>query len=164
LVGIGHKNGKFYAFDRANVGKGPIWTDQVAQGGVGPEFGDGTISPAAWDNQRLYIAGGKTTIHGQACQGSLRAVNPATGAYIWEKCMMDGPVLGAVSVVPGVAAVGEGTGLVLVATADGSTLFAAWDHSSNSQYYGPATISHGVLYNGVLYIGNKDGKLYAYGL
>jgi hypothetical protein len=158
LVGIGHKNGVYYAFDRANISKGPVWQDQVAEGGLGPEFGDGTISPSAWDGKTLYVAGGRTTIQGQSCRGSLRAVNPATGAYIWENCMPDGPVLGAVSLVPGVAAVGEGIGLVLVATADGSTLFKVSDNSTNSQYYGAASISHGVLY-----IGNKDGNLYAYG-
>jgi hypothetical protein len=28
-----------------------------------------------------YVAGGNTTIHGVTCKGSLRALNPATGAF-----------------------------------------------------------------------------------
>jgi len=158
LVGVGNKNGIYYAFDRTNIGNGPIWQDQVAIGGSGPEGGQGTISPSAWDGNMLYVAGGNTTIKGQSCQGGLRAVNPATGAYIWENCLTDGPALGAVTVVPGVIAIGEGTAIDLVATASGSNLFKAWDKNNHSQYYGAASIS-----NGVLYIGNKDGNFYAYG-
>jgi polyvinyl alcohol dehydrogenase (cytochrome) len=158
LVGAGNKNGIYYAFDRTNIGNGPIWQDQVAIGGSGPESGQGTISPSSWDGKMLYVGGGNTTIKGQNCQGGLRAVNPATGAYIWENCLTDGPAIGAITTVPGVAALGEGTAIDLVATADGSNLFKAWDKNNQSKYYGAASIS-----NGVLYIGNKDGNFYAYG-
>jgi outer membrane protein assembly factor BamB len=65
--------------------------------------------------------------------------------------------MGAVTAVPGVVAVGEGTALWLVATSDGHDLFKTWDTSTNSQYYEGPTIA-----NGILYIGNKDGELYAY--
>src|SRR5205823_13544203 len=33
------------------------------------------------------------TIGGASCKGSLRAVNPATGKFIWEHCMKQGPVV-----------------------------------------------------------------------
>ncbi|HLH62356.1 MAG TPA: PQQ-binding-like beta-propeller repeat protein [Ktedonobacteraceae bacterium] len=158
LVGVGNKNGYYYAFDRTNLSKGPVWEDQVAIGGSGPESGQGTISPSAWDGKMLYVGGGNTTIKGQNCQGGLRAVNPATGAYIWENCLTDGPAIGAVTVVPGVVAIGEGTAIDLIAAANGSNVFKAWDNNNQSKYYGAASIS-----NGVLYIGNKDGNFYAYG-
>jgi outer membrane protein assembly factor BamB len=158
LVGVGNKNGNYYAFDRSNLSQGPLWVDSVAVGGSGPWFGQGTISPSAWDGTLLYVAGGQTTINGQQCLGGLRAVNPATGAYIWENCLTDGWALGAVTVIPGVIAIGEGTAIDLVATADGSNLFKAWDHHRGSEYFGAASISHGVLY-----IGNRDGYFYAYG-
>lgn len=158
LVGVGNKNGNYYAFDRTNLSQGPVWVDNVAVGGSGPWFGQGTISPSAWDGTTLYVAGGQTSINGQRCPGGLRAINPATGAYLWQNCLTDGWALGAVTVVPGVIAVGEGTAIDLVATADGSNLFKAWDHHRGSEYYGAAAISHGVLY-----IGNRDGYFYAYG-
>jgi len=160
LVGVANKNGIYYAFDEANISQGPVWKDKIAIGGSGPEGGQGSISPSAWDGTNLYIAGGNTTIGGQNCQGGLRAVNPATGAFTWQSCMTDGPVLGAVSAVPGVVAVGEGTALVLVAASDGHTLFKKWDTSTTSnQYYGAPSIA-----NGVVYIGNEDGNFHAYGL
>ena len=160
LVGIANKNGIYYALDETNISQGPVWQHRIAVGGSGPEGGQGSISPSAWDGTNLYVAGGNTTIGGQKCQGGLRAVNPATGAFTWQSCLTDGPVLGAVSAVPGVVAVGEGAALVLVAASDGHTLFKKWDTSSTSnQYYGAPAIA-----NGVVYIGNEDGNFHAYGL
>ena len=72
--------------------------------------------------------------------------------------MAPGPVLGAVTLVPGVAVVGEGNTFVAVAASDGHTLFTFTDTNSNSNFYGPATISRGVLY-----IGDFDGLMYAFG-
>ncbi len=160
LVGVANKNGTYYAFDRSSINTGPLWRANIATvgGGCGPECGDGSISPSAWDGSVLYVAGGQTTIAGASCKGSVRAVSPATGKFIWEHCLKDGPVLGAVSLVPGVAVVGEGTTLAVVAASDGHTLYTYTDTKKNSNFYGPASIS-----NGVLYIGNFDGYLYAFG-
>src|SRR5207249_140638 len=120
-------NGVYYAFDETHVSSGPIWQTQIAVGGEGPEAGDGTISSSAWDGKTLYVGGGRTTINGQACQGGLRALNPATGAVIWSQCMTDGPVMGSITLVPGVVAIAEGTALWLMSSADGHSLFKAWD-------------------------------------
>jgi outer membrane protein assembly factor BamB len=160
LVGVANKNGIYYAFDRSSVNTGPLWRANIATigGGCGPDCGDGSISPSAWDGSALYVAGGQTTIGGVSCQGSVRALSPDTGKFIWEHCLQDGPVLGAVSLVPGVAVVGEGNTLVVIAASDGHTLYTYTDTNNNSHFYGPASIS-----NGVLYIGNFDGYLYAFG-
>src|SRR5258708_6406408 len=93
---------------------------------------------------------------GRVARG-LAGTHPCHRAITWERCAVDGPVMGAVTAVPGVVAVGEGTALWLVATSDGHDLFKTWDTSTNSQYYEGPTIA-----NGILYIGNKDGELYAY--
>ncbi|HEX9132624.1 MAG TPA: PQQ-binding-like beta-propeller repeat protein, partial [Ktedonobacteraceae bacterium] len=159
LFGVPSKNGTYYAFDETNIAHGPVWTAALAQGGPGPESGDGSISPSAWDGTNLYVGGGRTTIHAQSCQGGLRALDPATGAFRWEQCMTDGPVIGAVTVVPGVVAVTEGTALWLMATTDGHSLFKTWDTSNGSLYYASPTIA-----NGAVYVANKNGKLSAYGL
>jgi outer membrane protein assembly factor BamB len=158
LIGVANKNGKYYAFDTRAISNGPVWRATIAVGGASPEGGDGSISPSAWDGSKLYVAGGKTTINGDRCKGSLRALNPATGAFIWQDCMKNGSILGAVSLVPGVAAVVEGADLVLVTTTSGKTLFTNHGSTPGSHFYGAASISHGVLY-----IGNKDKKLYAFG-
>ena len=160
MVGIVNANGTYYAFSRAAISSGPLWSIQIAGigGRCGPICGDGSISPSAWDGKNLYVAGGQATIRGQSCKGSLSALNPSTGAIKWQDCFNDGPVLGAVTVVPGVAVVGEGNKLVLVATSDGHSLYSYADTHSGSNFYGAATIL-----NGVLYIGNFDGILYAFG-
>jgi outer membrane protein assembly factor BamB len=157
LLGVASKNGIYYAFDEANISTGPVWTVTVAVGGDAPQLGDGSISPSAWDGTNLYVGGGNTTIGGTGCTAGLRALNPATGAIAWERCGEDGPIIGAVTAVPGVVAVGEGNALWLVATSDGHDLFKIHDTSTNSQYYEGPTVA-----NGILYIGNKDGELYAY--
>lgn len=160
LVGVANKNGIYYALDEANLAAGPVWEDTIAVGGAGPESGQGSIAPSAWDGTNLYIAGGNTTINGQSCQGGLRAVNPVNGAFVWQACMTDGPVLGAVAAVPGVVAVTEGNGLALVAASNGHTLFKKQDTatSGSSQYYGGPAIA-----NGVVYAGNEDGNFFAFG-
>lgn len=159
LVGAINKNGKFYTFDRSNINASPIWRAQIATGGECPQCGQGGISPAAWDGNTLYVAGGATTIKGTQCKGSIQALNPASGAFIWQRCLLNGAVLGAVSEVPGVLAIGQGSNLTVLSASSGKHLFHYQDTTSGSVFYGAASIS-----NGVLYIGNVDGHLYAFGL
>ena len=154
LVGAANKNGIFYTFKRDDLGSGPVWEDTIAAGGECPQCGDGSISPAAWSGNILYVAGGNTTIKGTNCSGSLRAVIPATGKYIWQACFQDGPAVGAVSAVPGVAFVGEGSHLVAVDLSSGGTLF---NFDTGAQIYEGASIS-----NGVVYIGSTNNNLYAF--
>src|SRR5438132_9475539 len=157
LVGVANKNGIYYALDDANISAGPVWQDQVAVGGDSPQSGFGSISPSSWDGNTLYVAGGNTTINSASCKGSVRAVNPATGGYIWQDCLNDGPVLAPVSGAPGVVAVAEGDALELVNSSNGSLLFKAADTSS-SLYFGGLAIA-----NGAVYIGTQSGNLHAYG-
>lgn len=156
LVGLPNKNGIYYAWDEASLAAGPVWQNRISVGGSASS-GKASISPSAWDGTNLYVAGGNTTINSQSCKGALRAVNPATGAFIWQVCLQDGFVLGPVAAVPGVVAVGEGNALALMATSDGHTLFKAFDSTASIFYGGPS------IANGVVYIGNSDGRLFAFG-
>lgn len=158
MVGVANKNGIFYAFTRDALDNGPVWQDQIAKGGDCPQCGDGSISPAAWDGSTLYAAGGKTTIRGKVCKGSLSAINPGNGAFLWQRCFNDGPVLAPVAGVPGVLVVGQGPYVVVLAAASGTTLYRFEDTNSGSLFYGGASIA-----NGVIYIGNMDGNLFAIG-
>ncbi len=159
LVGVAHKNGRYYAFARGAISRGPVWTRKIARGGGCPECGKGSISPSAWDGTRLYVAGGRTAINGTKCRGSVRALDPATGAFLWEHCLTDGTVLAAVTVVPGVVVVEDGSAMVVLNATSGQTLFSYKDPTKGSVFYGAASIS-----NGMLYVGNFDGNFYAFGL
>jgi polyvinyl alcohol dehydrogenase (cytochrome) len=158
MVGVANKNGYYYALDRTNLSAGPVWSDVIATGGDCPDCGNGSISPSAWDGATLYVAGGSTTIGGVACAGSARAVNPATGAFKWERCLTSGPVLGAVVTSPGLVGVGTQTTVYALNAATGVPAFQYTDTSSASYFYSAATI-----FNGMIYAPNYDGSLYAFG-
>ena len=149
MVGAVNKNGTFYAFDRTSLASGPLWRAKISST---PH----NISAAAWDGTTLYVAGQNTTINGQSCKGSLRALDPATGNFLWESCLNDGVVFAPVSLVPGVAFVGEGAHLVAIATGTGQILF---NYKTSATIQGAATIS-----NGIVYVGNTSGDLYTFGL
>ncbi len=155
LVGVAAKNGIFYAFERSDLDKGPIWHLQVAQSGGCPECGQGSISPAAFDGHTLFAAGGASSIKGARCNGSLRAIDPATGTPIWQDCL-GGAVLGPVSTIPGLVFVTDGTQVECVAASDGGRIWTFTDASGNSFFGGPVVASD------VLYAGDADGTMYAF--
>ena len=158
LVGILNKNGYFYALPRSNMSSGPVWEVQVGNGGDCPQCGSGNISPPTWNGYHLFIGSGNTTINGTSCNGSVRAVNPANGQFIWQDCFTNGHVLAAISGVPGVIFVPVGQTLQAIATSNGSILSTLTDSASGSLFYGAASVS-----GGIVYIGNMDGLLHAYG-
>ena len=159
MVGAVNKNGIYYALEQGALRKGPVWRAAIARGGTNPDLGDGSISSSAWDGNRLYVAGGNTTIAGKRCAGSVRALNVATGAFFWEQCLTSREVLGAVTVVPGVVVVGAGVMLIALDASTGKTLFVYQDSHRGSSFEAACSISRGMLYEG-----NFDGILYAFGL
>ena len=155
MVGAADKDGMYYAFDRANLAQGPLWSSTIAKGGGCPECGQGSVSTSAWNGNAILAGGGIITIKGNSCAGSLQAIDPATGAFKWQDCFTNGAVMGPVIGVPGLAVVGEGTHLLIVSSTTGQTLF---NYTLNSRIWSPASIS-----NGVLYIGDLNGTFYAFG-
>lgn len=160
LVGLASKNGNYYAFDRGNITAGPVWHTKIAVGGSSPA--DGSISSSAWDGSHIYAAGGKTTINGTVCVGSVRALDPATGAIVWQKCLTTGPVIGSVMAVPGLIVLGAGSNLDVIASTGskaGTILFTYNDNVSGSAFKAAPS-----LVNGMLYYPNWDGNFDAFGL
>jgi outer membrane protein assembly factor BamB len=149
MVGAQNKNGRYYVLDRSSLSSGPIWSAKISTSTI-------SISSSAWDGTTLYVAGRTTSIGGKSCKGSLRALNPATGKFIWQVCLQNGGVLGPVSAVSGVVFVGEGSHLLAMNAATGHVLF---NYTTNAGIQGGASIS-----NDVVYIGNSAGTLYAFGL
>jgi polyvinyl alcohol dehydrogenase (cytochrome) len=171
MVGLGNKNGIFYAWDRADIGAGPLWERPVAIGGNGPQGGGGTLSPAVWDGSTLYVAGGRTIIGGSdptggdtgsrpggtACPGSVRALDPATGDSRWEWCA-PGHILGPLAGAPGLIAAPVGSSIVLLDAATGQQLFR-YDEPGGGLFWGGPAIG-----NGHVFAGNMDASLTALAL
>jgi outer membrane protein assembly factor BamB len=157
MVGVQNKNGIYYALDRSAISRGPVWQQQIADGGECPECGDGDISPSAYDGQHLFVGGAQTEIGGASCAGSIRELEPATGKAVWADCLQSS-VLGAVTAVPGVTFFGAGDTAYAVATSTGAILWSYPDTNGGSDFWGAPTIS-----SGRVYFGNQDGSLYAFG-
>jgi outer membrane protein assembly factor BamB len=166
LVGLVHKNGVYYTFDRSNISAGPIWSATVGLSGDCPICGPpgAAIAPSAWDGSAIYVGGNSTTINGATCNGSVRALDPATGTFIWQRCL-GSPVLGAISVTRGVVAVAAGSSFYVFSAATGAILYVFQDTNPAPPPYtgGIASFWGGpAIGQGVLYVGDIAGSLFAF--
>jgi len=160
MVGLINKNGYYYAFDRANIAAGPIWpvSPQLAIPGNSPQIGKGSISSSVVNPQSVFAATGAATVNGISCAGSVASMKQGNGIVNWQKCL-PAPVLAPLIAVSGMIVVGAGDTMYILNMLTGKALFTYQDTNSNSIFWGAATIS-----NGILYEGNMDGTLYAFGL
>ena len=152
VAGI-NKNGFLYAFDRTNLALGPIWSEQVAVGGICPTCGDASVSSMAFAQGLLYVASGNTTINGIGYPGALRAVDPTTGNVVWAHGLAD-PVIPALAYDNGMVFAGSGPRLEVFDAASGDRLGS---YSTGAVTYSPPTIS-----NGTVFMGSGNGTLYAF--
>jgi outer membrane protein assembly factor BamB len=152
LVGGVDKDGIFYALDRNNLSAGPVWSTRIARGGPCPSCGDGSISTAYFDGQRVLVAGGHTTIAGRSFEGSVRALDPATGVPRWE-VGFGHVVLGALVGQNGMVVVPENAALYVLDDATGRALYA---NDLQGLLDGPATLA-----DGHLFIGTVPGRVSA---
>jgi len=151
LVGAGQKNGYYYAFRRADLAAGPLWKTAIAVPGPCPQCAQGTLSTAAFDGTRLYVGGGATA--GFAAMGSVRALDPGTGAVIWS-APLGGPVIAPISYANGVVFAAGGKSAYALDAGTGTIL---WHADFGSALFGGIAISHGRIF-----FGDTTGHLYAY--
>ncbi|MEO6889806.1 MAG: PQQ-binding-like beta-propeller repeat protein [Ktedonobacteraceae bacterium] len=154
MVGLVNKNGIYYAFDRSNIAAGPLWQVRLSNVGGGNSF-----ASSGWDGSTLYEADSSTTINGKSCVGSLRALNPATGAFLWQTCLAS-RVFSSVMIVPGLVVVGAGNSIIVAKSASGKQTYKFQDPTKNSARF----VSSATIVNGRLYMGSLDGNLFALGL
>ena len=91
LVGACNKNGTYYALRASNLAAGPVWQRKI--GSPYPQGPGECDAAAVSDGSHLYLSSNATTIKGKAYEGSVRKVDPATGAIAWQRGVT-GPVIG----------------------------------------------------------------------
>src|SRR5206468_2766722 len=97
LVGAGQKDGGYYAFDRNDLARGPVWVAPIAIAGKNSRHGEGTPSTAAFDGKTLYIGGGiPPKTNDPSAFGAVTAVSPGDGKIHWRHTF-EGPVIAPVS-------------------------------------------------------------------
>ena len=86
MVGACNKTGVYYAWNANHLSAGPVWQDTVGKSSGTGAPGD-CITSAAYDPgaNAMWVAANQTTLAGKAVQGSVRELNPATGAVIWAQ-------------------------------------------------------------------------------
>jgi hypothetical protein len=161
MVGACNKNGIYYAWKQSSLSSGPVWQRRLGTG-----RGGGAICVAAsiWDadNGTLFVGGTDATIGGTAYPGSIRKLNPATGAQVWSRGLPAGPVLGSPTL--------DGAGVLAVSTYNETT------ESANRSYLIDASngailrqipadgsvFSQPVFADGFLFLSSRSGGLTAY--
>ena len=95
MVGACNKNGIYYGLRQGNLSAGSAWETRITDPYGG--FVAQCDSAAIWDGTQLIETGGQsTTINGVAYQGSIQALDPATGKPLWQTGL-PGDVLGSPS-------------------------------------------------------------------
>jgi polyvinyl alcohol dehydrogenase (cytochrome) len=148
IIGAGQKSGIYYALDPDTGAE--LWHTQVGPGSSlgGIEWGSAT------DGTNIYVA--ISNLYGipyaGGSAGSFAALNPATGAIVWQKADPNGaidlgPMAAANGVVFGASMAGSASAPTMFAlnAANGNTL---WSFAAGSSVNAGATIVDGVVYWG----------------
>jgi polyvinyl alcohol dehydrogenase (cytochrome) len=172
LVGVGQKSGYYWALN-PSTGK-LMWRTRIGPGGPG----GGILWGSATDGTRIYSAEtdsggipyklkGSGPFAGQTItSGSWTALDPATGAILWQTPDPQSvPDSGFVSVANGVAYAGSNaaTGTNMYGL-DASTGTILWSFASGGEVRSGAAIVGAKIYWGSGYRGGDNNKLYAFKL
>ena len=150
-----NKNGTAYTFKAGNMKAGPVWRQYIAEGGIAPTEGGGSISPGLFANGVIYMAGGNSLVNNKGYQGSVRALNPDDGKVLWVH-KTTGPILGALTYSNGMIFANAGNVLEVLNAKDGTRIAS---YTFDGQIYDSPVVSHGQVI-----LGDTDGSIYDLGL
>jgi len=164
LVGACNKNGVFYAWNRQALAAGPVWQFQAGQ--VGGNNTGACLTSAAYSapTKQMFVAANQTVLSGVSVPGSLRSVDPATGAALWTRplgCMPNGsPTVDVTTQVLAVPLYGPCSalatpGVALYNATNGSLLTTLV--TAGKEFAQP------VFAEGMLFVADESGVLVAYG-
>ena len=155
MVAAINKNGKAYSFLRNNLSAGPVWSQTISEGGDCPTCGESSVSSGAYGAGRLYLAGESGQIGTQGYPGTVNALNPDTGKFLWQH-PTSGPVIGALAYANGLVYVSAGNVFEVLDASSGQTVYS---YDTGSGLYSGPSIS-----NGYVYVGTLDGRMLAFNL
>jgi polyvinyl alcohol dehydrogenase (cytochrome) len=150
LVGATAKDGNLYV--RRQDDLSAVWTVQLAVSCEAPEVGCGSLSTPAFDGVTLFAGAGVADINGDN-NGSLYALDPATGNQIWMQSF-DGVVIAPVTVANGIVYAPTTAGVKAFDAATGDWL---WDDNRRATSYGQTAVVNGTVYSTYM-----SGELVAY--
>jgi len=157
VVGVGSKNGTYYALDRATGAV--LWETRLTAGGP---FGGALGSAAFVDGKIIASSNVGDASAGPGKHAKVFALDPAKGTILWD-AQFDGYIFGPISAAPGIAFVGTDTA-ELVAL-DVSTGERAWSYQAPAQVGGGASIVEGRLlwgYGFTLFAGAGQGGIISF--
>jgi polyvinyl alcohol dehydrogenase (cytochrome) len=170
IIGAGQKSGIYYALDPDTGAL--LWNTQVGPGSSlgGIEWG------SASDGTRIYVA--ISNLYGisyaAGSAGSFAALDPGTGAVLWQKADPNGAVdIGPMSVADGVVYApsmggANSTTAATMFALDASTGATLWSFAPGSSVNAGATIVQETVYWGTGYshlgsfLGTGNNKFYAF--
>jgi polyvinyl alcohol dehydrogenase (cytochrome) len=168
IVGIGQKNGVYWALDPDNGQL--LWKTQVGPGGVegGIEWGTASDGKIIYvpisnsENQSYTLANNGPTIN----YGSWAGLDVKTGNFIWQEAdpTVGAHDLGAVSVADGILFAGSMSGMMYAFDAKSGAIL--WSFSSGGSVIDAPSIVNGVVYWGSGYrrAGTGNNNIYAFAL
>jgi hypothetical protein len=148
LVGALDKNGYFYAFNASNIATGPRWRDLISTGQ--------SVGSAAFAQGVLYVASGSITYKGTYSSGAAWALNPGTGAVLWEQPLWGKSTGSAPSYANGLLFVAGGTHLFILNASSGTKI--------KEPSCGSADFSTPTVAENKVFVGCADGQEFALGL
>lgn len=159
MVTACNKTGDLYAWKKVDLAAGPVWTKNMSNGSL---QGGGCFPAPVWDGTNLYAGGGLARLGGTTYDGSLRKLDPATGASIWELGLpfeiLGTPTMngaGILAVPPWDILASSDNACYLVDSATGAILGSV-STGSNIEFAQP------VFAGKFLLVGSVDNGLYAY--
>jgi len=156
LVAAINKNGYIYVFDRNNVHAGVVWKKLIAIAGICPICELSSVSSNTFAQDTLYVAAGASKVDGKTYRGSVEAIDPTTGTFLWNHGSIDGPIVGALAYANGLIVDGGGTDVEVLDATTGARLYS---YNTNHQIYAAPIVSHGQIF-----VGTTDGMMYTFGL
>ncbi len=155
LVAAVNKNGFIYVFDRDNVGAGPVWRQEIDIAGMCPLCEQSSVSSNAIGQGMLFVAAGNTRINNGNYRGSVDALDPTTGKFLWRRGE-PGSIIGAVVYTNGLLIYSAGRTIELLDARTGTRLYS---YTTGKEIYAAPSVAHGLVFEG-----SGDGNLYAFGL